>query len=89
LAVFARPEHPFVLFLDDLQWLDIATLELIEYLLVQSDLRFLMLIGAYRDDEVDSEHPLTSKIGAIRRAGGLVEEIRLGPLGNEQVAELV
>ncbi|MFX9373955.1 AAA family ATPase, partial [Acinetobacter baumannii] len=36
LAVFARPEHPFVLFLDDLQWLDIATLELIEYLLVQS-----------------------------------------------------
>jgi predicted ATPase len=54
IGVFARPEHPLVLFLDDLQWLDSATLDLIENLLTQSDARHLLLIGAYRDNEVGS-----------------------------------
>jgi serine/threonine protein kinase len=51
IGVFARPEHPLALFLDDLQWLDAATLDLLEDLLTRSDLRHLMLIGAYRDNE--------------------------------------
>src|SRR5260370_42373473 len=54
LAVFARPEHPLALFLDDLQWLDSATLDLLEDLLTQPDVQHLMLIGAYRDNEVSS-----------------------------------
>ena len=56
ISVFARPEHPLALFLDDLQWLDAATLDLMEDLLTQPDVQHLMLIGAYRDNEVDS-HP--------------------------------
>jgi predicted ATPase len=52
IGVFARPEHPLALFLDDLQWLDAATLDLIENLLTQPDVRHLMLIGAYRNNEV-------------------------------------
>src|SRR5216683_1312110 len=58
ISVFARPEHPLALFLDDLQWLDAATLDLIEDLLSQADVRHLMLIGAYRDNEVNASHPL-------------------------------
>ena len=80
IGVFARPEHPLALFLDDLQWLDAATLDLLEDLLTRSDLQHLMLIGAYRDNEVDATHPLMRKLDAIRTAGGKVQEITLAPL---------
>jgi predicted ATPase len=89
IGVFARPEHPLALFLDDLQWLDSATLGLIEDLLTQSDVRHLLLIGAYRDNEVDSSHPLMRKLEAIREAGAPVQEIVLRPLIPENLAELV
>ena len=69
IGVFAKPEHPLALFLDDLQWLDSATIDLIEDLLTQSDVQHLMLIGAYRDNEVNSSHPLMRKLDAIRKAG--------------------
>src|SRR3954453_8397945 len=52
LSTFARPEHPLALFLDDLQWLDAATLDLLEHLMTDPDVRYLMLVGAYRDNEV-------------------------------------
>jgi predicted ATPase len=53
LGVFARAEHPLVLFLDDLQWSDLATLELLKYLLTtESELCHFLLVGAYRDNEV-------------------------------------
>src|ERR1700738_5063544 len=79
IGVFAQPEHPLALFLDDLQWLDAATLDLLEHLLTRSDLQHLMLIGAYRDNEVDAVHPLTRKLEAIR-ATGRVQDIKLAPL---------
>src|SRR5205807_5362011 len=69
ISVFARPEHPLALFLDDLQWLDAATLDLLEDLLSRSDMRHLMLVGAYRDNEVNSSHPLVRKLEAMRQAG--------------------
>lgn len=56
IGVFARPEHPLALFLDDLQWLDAATLDLLEDLLTRNDLQHLLLIGAYRDNEVSATH---------------------------------
>ena len=68
IGVFARPEHPLALFLDDLQWLDAATLDLLEDILAQRDIRHLLLIGAYRDNEVDAAHPLIRKLDAIRRS---------------------
>ena len=72
--------HPLALFLDDLQWLDAATLDLPEDLLTRSDLQHLMLIGAYRDNEVDATHPLMQKLRAIRNTGAKIEEITLAPL---------
>jgi PAS domain S-box-containing protein len=89
LAVFAQPEHPLALFLDDLQWLDSATLDLLEDLLTQPDLRHLMLIGAYRDNEVNSAHPLIRKLEAIRNAGAVLQEIILAPLGREDLEQFI
>jgi PAS domain S-box-containing protein len=89
IGIFARPEHPLALFLDDLQWLDAATLELLEDLLTRSDLKHLMLIGAYRDNEVDAAHPLTRKLDAIKTAGATVAEITLAPLGREHLGQLL
>ncbi len=89
IGVFARPEHPLALFLDDLQWLDAATLDLLENVLTRSDLQHLLLIGAYRDNEVTPAHPLMRRIEAIRNAGGSVNEVRLPPLAREHVDQLI
>jgi len=88
LAVFARKEHPLALFLDDLQWLDAATLDLFEDLATQPDVRHLMLVGAYRDNEVSPSHPLVRTLEAIRKAGARVQEIVLAPLGLDDVGQL-
>ena len=89
IGVFARPEHPLALFLDDLQWLDAATLDLLEDLLTRSDLQHLMLIGAYRDNEVTADHPLMSKLNVIKAAGGRIAEITLAPLAREHLGLLI
>jgi predicted ATPase len=89
LAAFARPEHPLALFLDDLQWLDAATLELLEHLTTDPDVRHLMLVGAYRDNEVSSSHPLMRTLGSIRKVGARMQEIVLAPLRLEDVDGLV
>ena len=89
LNVFARPEHPLALFLDDLQWLDAATLDLMEDLLTQSDVTHLLLIGAYRDNEVDATHPLVRTLDAMRKAGGLLHDIELAPLTRADLDQLI
>ena len=89
IGVFARPEHPLALFLDDLQWLDAATLDVLEDLLTQPDVQHLMLIGAYRDNEVSSAHPLVRKLEVIRQAGAKVREIILAPLTCQDLGRLV
>ena len=89
IGVFARAEHPLALFVDDLQWLDAATLDLLEDLLTNSDLKHLMLIGAYRDNEVTAAHPLMRKLQAIKTGGRKVEEVTLGPLAREHLEQLI
>jgi PAS domain S-box-containing protein len=89
VGVFARPEHPLVLFLDDLQWLDAATLDLLEHLVTHADVRHLLLVGAYRDNEVGPAHPLMRTLAAIRTAGAQVHEILLAPLDRDDVGQLV
>src|SRR5262249_24048090 len=69
IGVFARDDHPLALFIDDLQWLDAASLDLLEDLLVQSDVKYLLLVGAYRDSEVDAAHPLMRKLASMRDNG--------------------
>jgi PAS domain S-box-containing protein len=89
IGVFAKPERPLALFLDDLQWLDAATLDVLQDLLTQPDVHHLMLIGAYRDNEVNSVHPLMRKLEAIRQAGGNVKEIVLAPLACKDLGRLI
>jgi PAS domain S-box-containing protein len=88
IGVFARPNHPLALFLDDLQWLDAATLDLIADLLTQSDVRHLMLIGAYRDNEADAQRPLIRRLNAMKVIGAKVEEITLAPISCEDLKQL-
>ncbi len=89
LGVFARPEHPLALFLDDLQWLDAASLELLEHLVTHPEVRHLLLIGAYRDNEVSFVHPLIRMLASVGKAGASTTQIVLAPLGDDDVCRLV
>jgi PAS domain S-box-containing protein len=89
LSVFACQEHPLALFLDDLQWLDSGTLDLLEHLVTHPDVRHLLLVGAYRDNEVGPTHPLIRTLETIRATGARVHEIVLAPLGLGDVSRLI
>src|SRR5258705_229948 len=89
LGVFAREEHPLALFLDDLQWLDTATLDLLEHLVTHPDVRHLLLVGAYRDNEVSPSNPLVPTLDAIRKSGAFMQEISLAPLAREDLGRLI
>ena len=80
LGVFATPEHPLVLFLDDLQWLDMATVHFAEHLMLHPDVQNILILGAYRDNEVSQAHPLMLALDAIRKGGARVQSIVLAPL---------
>ncbi|MES9944936.1 MAG: EAL domain-containing protein [Candidatus Thiodiazotropha sp.] len=89
IEVFARPEHPLVLFLDDLQWLDNASLQLLEHLLTQSGLKHLLVLGAYRDNEVGQTHPLKRTVQVLRNREVRFSEIILKPLSIDDVCRLI
>jgi PAS domain S-box-containing protein len=89
VGVFAQREHPLVLFLDDLQWLDAATLELLRVLATHPEVRNLLVIGALRDNEVDPAHPLVATLGAIRQASTRVHDIVIEPLTRADLTEFV
>jgi predicted ATPase/signal transduction histidine kinase len=86
--VIAGEQHPLVLFLDDLQWADAASLKLIEALLT-ADSRHLLIIGAYRDNEVPPAHPLHAMVEAVGHAGIPISHVCLGPLSAPHVLQLV
>ncbi|HLM72049.1 MAG TPA: AAA family ATPase, partial [Polyangiaceae bacterium] len=89
LGVLAVPEHPLVIFVDDLQWIDLASLKLLEMLLRDSHNEHLLLIGAYRDNEVQPGHPLLTMLDALKKDGLGPTEIHLAPLDEPRVVELV
>jgi predicted ATPase len=89
IGVFATKAHPLVLFLDDLQWVDMATLDLLADLLTRPDRQYLLLIAAFRDQEVDADHPFTSKLETIIHAGAKVDEIVLEPLALKGLQQLI
>jgi predicted ATPase/signal transduction histidine kinase len=86
-SAFCQKDRPLVLFLDDLQWADLASLRFVESLLSASS-RGLLLVGAYRDNEVDATHPLALSVGRLERAVA-VSRILLAPLGRAPVVELL
>ncbi|WP_437747620.1 ATP-binding sensor histidine kinase [Sorangium sp. So ce1504] len=89
IGVFTRKEHPLALFLDDLQWADPASLGLLADLMTHPETRCLLVIGAYRDNEVTPSHPLMLALDQMRNGGASVSEIVLGPLSREHLATLV
>jgi predicted ATPase/transcriptional regulator with GAF, ATPase, and Fis domain len=80
VSVLASQEHPLVIFLDDLQWADPATLNLLQPLLTSQDIRHLFLMGAYRENEVDAGHPLRRTLRALESSGVELNCINLAPL---------
>ena len=89
IQVFTTPTHPLAMFLDDLQWADSASLNLIEVLMAESETGYLLLIGAYRDNEVSPAHPLMLTLDAVGKAGATVNTITLQPLSQTSFNQLV
>jgi len=89
IHVFTKPEHPLVLFLDDLQWADSASLKLLQLLITDTDSEYLLLIGAYRDNEVSPTHPTIQTIEEIEKTGAVVNNIVLQALDISNVRQLV
>jgi predicted ATPase/signal transduction histidine kinase/tRNA A-37 threonylcarbamoyl transferase component Bud32 len=89
VGVFARKEHPLVIFTDDLQWADTASLKLMQNIISAPDTRHVLLIGAYRNNEVDSNHPLIRTLEEIQSSGAAVHTISLGPLDAGDITRLV
>ena len=88
VSVFTHSDHPLVLFLDDLQWADAASLKLITLLMKDLDDPCLLLVGAYRDNEVDIAHPLNLTIDLIRKSA-IVTIVEVSPLLEDSIEELV
>ncbi len=89
IRVCCQPDHPLVMFLDDLQWVDSATLKLIEIMVTDPDTRYLFLIGAYRDNEVSSTHPLIRLLEELAKGRVLIQRITLTPLSLAHVTQLM
>lgn len=89
IQVFADKQHPLVLFLDDLQWADLASLKLIQVLAVDRDIQSLLIIGAYRDNEVSPTHPLIKTREKIEEAKTIVNSINLQPLDIDSIEKLI
>ncbi|WP_442949666.1 PAS domain-containing protein, partial [Nostoc sp.] len=89
VRVFCSESHPLAIFLDDLQWIDSATLNLIELMLLDEQTQSLFLIGAYRDNEVNPTHPLVLTLERLRKQGAVLQEIVLAPLTLEPLSQLI
>jgi predicted ATPase/signal transduction histidine kinase len=89
IQVFTQPEHPLVMFLDDLQWADSASLKLMQLLISDSQTGYLLLIGAYRDNEVFAVHPLMLTLDEVSKSGTTVNTITLQTLNQASLNQLV
>ncbi|MFP2924555.1 AAA family ATPase [Pyxidicoccus sp. 3LG] len=89
VGALATEEHPLAIFLDDLQWADSASLRLIQSLLRDGAMQHLLLIGAYRNNELHGAHPLALLLEELRKGPARVSEIALSPLGLADVTGLL
>jgi PAS domain S-box-containing protein len=89
IKVFARPEHPLVIFMDDMQWSDITSLAWWQSIVTDAQMQHLLVIAAYRDNEVNLTHPLTLTIDKIRQSKANIEIITLHPLSLINTTHLI
>jgi len=89
LAVISAPEHPVVFFIDDVHWADMASLDLLESLLKDQNIKGLMVVGTYRDNEVNTSHPLIRTIDNIKKNNGKIEFIKLENINVNAVAQII
>jgi predicted ATPase/signal transduction histidine kinase len=89
LAAFARADRPLVLFLDDLQWLDRGTLDFVEHLVSHPEATHILVVGAYRSNEVSEAHPLSATIRRLRGTHAALVEVELVALSSSHVSELI
>ncbi len=89
VEVFARPQHPLCVLLDDIQWIDSATLDWIESTITDVGIGPLLLICAYRSNEVSDSHPFAITLDRLRAKGADIEQVELAPLPLPVVRRLV
>ncbi len=89
IQVFCQPDHPLVVFLDDLQWADSASLKLIQLLVSNSDSKYLLMINAYRDNEVSPTHPFIQTLEKIKDTETTINQIVVQPLPLHCVTQLI
>ncbi|MDJ0583058.1 AAA family ATPase [Crocosphaera sp.] len=89
IQIFASSKHPLVIFLDDLQWLDLQSLKLIELLIADFNFHHLLIIGAYRDNEVTDTHPLMLTLEKLNKTKAKINQILLQPLKLNHVNQII
>lgn len=89
IKTIADKEHPLVIFVDDLQWADASSMNLFKIIAENRDIEYVMLIGAYRKNEVSDAHPLIKKINELREENVAFDEMELDDLSFEEVNELI
>ncbi|MEG4397332.1 AAA family ATPase, partial [Microcoleus sp. BROC3] len=89
IRVFCCVEHPLVIFLDDLQWADSATLKLLQVMMADEETKYLFLMGAYRDNEVSPTHPLIMTLEGLQNQSAIINHITLTPLDIEHITNLI
>ncbi|MFM6201577.1 MAG: ATP-binding protein, partial [Dolichospermum sp.] len=89
IHVFTTQKHPLVIFLDDLQWVDLASLKLIQLLMTTNEISYLLLIGAYRDNEVSATDPLILTIENLRKTASIINTITLNSLNQSDLNQLI
>lgn len=89
LQIFSSKQHPLVIFVDDLQYADRANLKFIKSLIKDEDTKYLLLIGAYQDSEINDNHPLTMAIDELRKEGIIINKITLKTLSLDYINKLI
>ncbi|MED4755045.1 helix-turn-helix transcriptional regulator [Brevibacillus choshinensis] len=89
VQVFSSRTHPLIIFLDDLHWADQASLDFLRLLITDPGSRYLLLTGAYRENEVSDEHPLSQTIAGLQTKGVAISQIQMQPLTFDHTLKLI
>ena len=93
LKTIALKEHPLVIFIDNLQWVDAASMDFLKFLMTGADNQYILFIGAYRDDETGADHPLTMAVAEMKQARADINSIHLNSISvgvlNQLISEML